>query len=855
MSLTTSLPSKMLSFWSTMAEGARFDPGALYLLYVFTIGLLVTTNAITIRVFRRREQQRIDSILAQAVEVGTAALGQELRAEVILQCTEHLERKQKQLRQLQQHVAHIQQHVARMEKEASALQRCQAFWKAEQEVFEPGLLEKLKKEGAGAWHEMTLHGAKWKKESVLAVFFSGNLPYEMEEKNWNKFAPESICDDRDVLLARVGRTEFPNHYAFYFGDTMFRIPKALLGDKEVVTAVVHRYPEVLLQNDLPTEMLDDVAVFYAYWNSERRMYLLYPDGIDLYDSTKRERFEKLLARFGTEIRGSAELMLKAAKQMRSPVVFEYFAESLSDDSSFALELAKLTNQVPKNALERFSDRVKANRDIVLVLVQKNGLCLKDADEALKSDVEVVRAACKENVAAMVHCAPRPIQQSLLRDKDFMLNIFSRWPCCDPLSHHGCEVYNMLSEDLKLDHDIVIHAYLRGCLAVSEFPTELTRDREFWMKLIEQDSSVWSELPEKYAGEAMFARNIRCFETEELFEDVTSRFPFLFKERALWSTVIESECEIEEIFMDLLREHLPERFLRDKELMLSACRCNPEVLQLLPVELQQDRDLVEAAIEPNSQYMPPEPKPDALKYIPKSVQVLYPNLTAKAISNVIKGDGSVYYGDVTDSHMALVAESLWENLKIWEAWFEIGGELHSRLPESMKENREFGLLVAKHQQGFETATSVALRSDKAYMMKAVETDCTLFIAAHGRLRRDFDLAVLACSDVNYPELVECIEWAGELDQNAADRIDEDWDFLRSVRAKAKAKVQAHAGFTEAFVYGMTDFAGPGCHLPMLVHDKETCSGLKRLIADFLDVPTGKEVSKLRRVVENVKGVPL
>ena len=87
--------------------------------------------------------------------------------------------------------------------------------------------------------------------------------------------------------------------------------------------------------------------------------------------------------------------------------------------------------------------------------------------------------------------------------------------------------------------------------------------------------------------------------------------------------------IADILIDLLRERLPERFLRDKELMLSVCQWDPETLDLLPVVLQQDRDLVEAAIGPNPHYIPPEPKPDALQYIPKSVQVLYPNFDCRS----------------------------------------------------------------------------------------------------------------------------------------------------------------------------------------------------------------------------------
>lgn len=179
---------------------------------------------------------------------------------------------------------------------------------------------------------------------------------------------------------------------------------------------------------------------------------------------------------------------------------------------------------------------------------------------------------------------------------------------------------------------------------------------------------------------------------------------------------------------------------------------------------------------------------------------------------------------------------------------------------MKDNREFGLLVARYchfGDCFATATSEALRSDKAYMMEVVKIDPTLFCDACESLRRDFGFAVVACSYkcANNLKLTEFIERDGVLFHDSADRMDADLAFLRSVRAKAEAKIEAYAGFTEAFVYGLTDFAGSGCHLPILVGDKETSLGLKKLIADFLDVPAGKDVSTLRRAVNNLEVIPL
>ena len=163
---------------------------------------------------------------------------------------------------------------------------------------------------------------------------------------------------------------------------------------------------------------------------------------------------------------------------------------------------------------------------MLALVHKNGICLKDADEALKGDVEVVRAACKQNAAAILHCAPGPIQQSLIRDKDFMVDIFSRWPCRDTeLCGRGGELYTMLSADMKLDHDIVFAAYRQKCLTVPDLPTELTSDRGFWMDMIQRQSHFWFFLPQEFEGDPVFASAIKDFEDSDMVRNVFRSIPF------------------------------------------------------------------------------------------------------------------------------------------------------------------------------------------------------------------------------------------------------------------------------------------------------------------------------------------
>jgi len=138
--------------------------------------------------------------------------------------------------------------------------------------------------------------------------------------------------------------------------------------------------------------------------------------------------------------------------------------------------------------------------------------------------------------------------------------------------------------------------------------------------------------------------------------------------------------------------------------------------------------------------------------------------------------------------------------------------------------------------FEVATSVALRSDKTFMLSAVEIDANLFKYACG-LNRDFDLTILAYGSGQGPELVNRL-----LDD--ANR-EEELSFLRQVWAEAEAKLEAHDGFTKGLLCGMSGYAGSECHLAMLAHGLETSFALKQLIADFAGVPRGKQLRRLRQ----------
>ena len=175
---------------------------------------------------------------------------------------------------------------------------------------------------------------------------------------------------------------------------------------------------------------------------------------------------------------------------------------------------------------------------------------------------------------------------------------------------------------------------------------------------------------------------------------------------------------------------------------------------------------------------------------------------------------------------------------------------------MKDNEQFGLLVADDEvvDGYLTtrlgeATSVALRSNKAFMLQAIEVRPeNLLCAATKELRRDFDLVVAASSGHDS-------DFTKDLLYEYLDEDDDNFEILRNIRKQAEEKVGAYDGITKALNFGMSDHCGPDCPLQMLVIDAATTVGFKKKIAEFLGMPSSKAASELRLAAQNLMCVSI
>jgi len=132
----------------------------------------------------------------------------------------------------------------------------------------------------------------------------------------------------------------------------------------------------------------------------------------------------------------------------------------------------------------------------------------------------------------------------------------------------------------------------------------------------------------------------------------------------------------------------------------------------------------------------------------------------------------------------------------------------------------------------------LLQDKAFMTQLLEKDASLFRYASGDLRVDDDLALIAFAGPR-----ESVELYLQEDGNDNNRRR---DFAKAFRHRLRVKLDTHDAFCKIFVFGMTD---SGSLISGLSQGVETSTGYKKLIAEFVGLPIGKELSRVRRADDN------
>jgi hypothetical protein len=133
-------------------------------------------------------------------------------------------------------------------------------------------------------------------------------------------------------------------------------------------------------------------------------------------------------------------------------------------------------------------------------------------------------------------------------------------------------------------------------------------------------------------------------------------------------------------------------------------------------------------------------------------------------------------------------------------------------------------------------------DKEFLLQVVEKNASLLRESSSQLAQDFDVALAAFGGTS----TKSRDLAGLYDINDRD----DFQFLTEFAGIVRAQVQFHENFVRILCAMSSSTVSKNCHLPVLDQGKETSSAYKKLLAEFLGVPTGNELRLLRSASMNL-----
>lgn len=495
------------------------------------------------------------------------------------------------------------------------------------------------------WLKLT-EDEKWHKDVVVAMISHYDyryLPLQYREESWcgnndNWEVPSKLLEDRDVVLARLRCPDFLRYYTTTHEsmDTdrrlilpTFTINEGFLGDKEVLVAAIHQYPEVLLLqcDQISENLLNDDEVFQAYLNSMRW-------GKDLHgnkDDGLTFALPRIFEKFSDRIRSNTTFVLQAADKGAFVLSFAStgFVINAVDDA-LALLLTKGTDKTalicdthrrngksafPEDAFARhFSKELRSHPDVVLQAVKRNGLCLKYAANPLHWNENIIKAACEDNPVALVLSRESPARTKLCGQKQFMLNIFQGLWCWDSRNKvRYPELYQWLSAELKVDRDIIEAAAQVGCLDTDDIPEEQRTSKSLWLYLLSQHGYLFHILPQEMETDIELVMAIREHQDFDFVANIFQRLPHLQDDRDFWMNMInprtQCDCFASNDLGDVLEHLAPDWVLHDKELMLRAVELDPWTTEKMPPIMTDDRDLVEMGVSKSeyslhwSKYLP------------------------------------------------------------------------------------------------------------------------------------------------------------------------------------------------------------------------------------------------------------
>ena len=212
--------------------------------------------------------------------------------------------------------------------------------------------------------------------------------------------------------------------------------------------------------------------------------------------------------------------------------------------------------------------------------------------------------------------------------------------------------------------------------------------------------------------------------------------------------------------------------------------------------------------------------------------------------------------------ALIPDDVWAHCRpLCLAWVQRGGHVLEAFQHQLEvqppytpEDIELPLAIARYNWPELRRVGRALLRDRSFILQALDMDSRTFRFAGPTLCQEFDIQVVAVGNYNKTFPV-----------GTHSSIEKDLGRYMSIDGLARhidERLQLHRTFCRDFLGGIASTTTsrrphsccpsvePRCHLSMLDCGMETSQAFTKLIAEYLDVPLGPNLSLLRRARANL-----
>ena len=483
-------------------------------------------------------------------------------------------------------------------------------------------------------------------------------------------------------------------------------------------------------------------------------------------------------------------------------------------------------------LRELPESLQHNRKFVLQAVKENPDLWRSLPADFKNDFAFVRAISKFKRKRSSDL--RELPESSQHNREFVLQAVKWNP----------DLWRTLPAEFKNDFTFVraIPKFKRKRSSdLRELPESLRHNREFVLQAVKGNPDLWRTLPADFKNDFAFVRVIPKFK-RKLVSAVFAHFPDKRNDRELWSKVIDS-AKTRQKAEGVFERHASETVRADQVIMTRAYDRFTDLLHYADPSLFENRDFAEHVLVGDKKWQDWD---EPYRYIPHDAQLRWIDLVSQAFAKRI-AEFNIFRLERWASQLA---PKLRNDRNAMKAWFQAGGPFFSRLfPSAWKKDKEIFLWIAKYCSSHHVVSSFEqasrkLKKSKSFMLQAIEHNAKLFRLASEVLRKDFAVVVTAlASSASFRE-------GGSMARNFFDYRKDDVRLVNFLRDGVEERLGCHGTFMGLILPAMRFGGTDSTALAWLDQGSDTAKSYTMRIADFVGVPYGKELRRLRRAQQNI-----